>query len=156
MSIVDRAAISATSDMAADSNMDLEELDRLWKKLQAEVDELLSERGHYSDFFERAPEPHLVTDGYGRIEQANAAAAGLLGMPSLELVRKPLVAFVPLGARAAFRRGLNQLASKRALRDWPCELVSRRGERKTMSASVREMLGVAAAARYCWLLRTSG
>lgn len=41
-----------------------------------------SDRQRYQELFEFAPEAYLVTDGDGKIQEANAAAANLFKIPA--------------------------------------------------------------------------
>jgi PAS domain S-box-containing protein len=69
------------------------------------------ERHRYRTLFEFAPDPYLVTDAEGIIEQANGAAAEFLGVPGALLVGKPLVNFVDLRTRSEFRAHVRGLGS---------------------------------------------
>jgi len=64
------------------------------------------ERQRYQELFEFAPEAYLVTDGNGKIQEANAAAAELFKIPALSLVGQVLTIYVPQTEPSAF---LNQL-----------------------------------------------
>jgi PAS domain S-box-containing protein len=52
------------------------------------------ERQRYQDLFDWAPGAHLVTDAAGLIQEANQAAADLLGLSPRALRGKPLAAFL--------------------------------------------------------------
>lgn len=74
----------AIDELAAE----LRELESSVEELSSQNDELLDiraqlqhERRRYVDLFRHAPEPYLVTDTEGVIEQANAATCELLGAP---------------------------------------------------------------------------
>ncbi len=68
----------------------------------------LAERAHrrYLDLFQFAPDAYLVTDLYGRIEEANRVAAVLFNTEPHFLVGKPLAVFVPPDERRRFRAAL--------------------------------------------------
>ncbi|AFZ59006.1 helix-turn-helix domain-containing protein [Anabaena cylindrica FACHB-243] len=55
---------------------------------------LETERQHYQDLFEFAPDAYLVTNPKGIIKQANTAAAQLLNISSTFLVGKPIITFI--------------------------------------------------------------
>ncbi len=60
------------------------------------------ERQRYQDLFELVPNPYLVTNRKGIIQEANQPAATLLNVPQEFLVGKPLVTFVLQKERRAF------------------------------------------------------
>lgn len=64
------------------------------------------ERQRYQELFELAPEAYLVTDGDGKIQEANAAAAELFKIPVPSLVGQVLTIYVVPTEHSAF---LNQL-----------------------------------------------
>ncbi|HJQ09452.1 MAG TPA: ATP-binding protein [Gemmatimonadaceae bacterium] len=111
------------------------------------------ERNRYKTLFEFAPDPCVVTDKLGTIEQANSAAAEFLGVPAALLVGKPMVSFVDLRTRPEFRghlRGLDSaLRSDRMLID----LTVRDGRTVPVEATVATIPSRHDAAEYCWLLR---
>jgi signal transduction histidine kinase/CheY-like chemotaxis protein len=65
----------------------LDELGRMGSRLEAE-------RERYADLFERAPDGYLVTDRFGVVRDANAAAVQLLCLEIRFLRGKPLSAFL--------------------------------------------------------------
>lgn len=87
----------------------LDELGRMGLRLEAE-------RERYADLFERAPDAYLVTDRFGVIRDANAAAVQLFCLEIRYLRGKPISAFVdPSAVRAmndaldTLERGVNRL-----------------------------------------------
>jgi PAS domain-containing protein len=78
---------------------------------ELEVEQLTLERDRYADLFELAPEACLVTDPYGIIMEANAAASRLLRIPAPGLRAKALDLFIPLEQRRVFRGRLNAMAA---------------------------------------------
>ena len=81
---------------------------RLKQEQWAEVQERLrQERLRYQDLFDHAPDPYLVTNAAGVIQQANVPAAALLRSPKESLSGKPLLVFV---ADTHKRVYLNQVA----------------------------------------------
>ena len=65
----------------------VEELGRMGLRLEAE-------RERYADLFERAPDAYLVTDRFGVVRDANAAAQKLFELESRGLRGKPVASFV--------------------------------------------------------------
>lgn len=65
-----------------------------------------SERRRYQGLFDGAPDALLVTDAQGTIQEANRAAAGLLGLAPRFLRGKLLTSFIPVADRPAFRQTL--------------------------------------------------
>jgi PAS domain S-box-containing protein len=76
-----------------------------------EVEQLALERDRYADLFELAPDAYLVTDPYGIIMEANAAAARLLGACAASLRGRALELFIPLEQRGVFRGKLAAMAA---------------------------------------------
>ncbi len=70
---------------------------------------LEAERQRYRDLFEFAPDPYLVTDLSGVVQEANVAAYSLLGLGPRSLVGKPFVLYVAPEDRLAFHTGLTQV-----------------------------------------------
>ena len=99
---------------------ELDELTSMWLDLCAHVDQLADERQQYYDFFEQASEAYVVTDEHGTIADANGAAIDILQHRKRYLRGKPLVAFVALEQRSAFRRRLRALIGREqgAERSW--------------------------------------
>jgi hypothetical protein len=65
-----------------------------------------------------APMALLVTDQWGNIHEVNQAATVLFNMPPVWLMRRPLVVFVPLQERYAFRVFLSHLVGGEDLPAW--------------------------------------
>jgi PAS domain S-box-containing protein len=96
----------------------VEELRIAREELQAQNDELREsrerielERKRYADLFDLAPVGYLVTDLDGLVEEANRAAANLLGRELRFLVGKPLAALVGTERRSAFRALIREAAA---------------------------------------------
>ena len=116
----------------------LEELYVAGEELRQQNDELAAsrqavevERQRYVELFEFAPDGYLVTDPEGVIQEANRAAAALLGVRQDFLVGKPLLVFVAdvRAGHAAFHMRLTQLqkAQTDKLQDWQIWLQPREG-----------------------------
>src|ERR1700682_4048083 len=87
------------------------ESDQGVKTPELEVEQLALERNRYADLFELAPDAYLVTDPYGIIMEANAAATRLLGASTAGLRARALDLFIPLEQRGVFRGKLAAMAA---------------------------------------------
>lgn len=87
------------------------ESDQRAQALEHEVEQLVLERDRYADLFELAPDAYLVTDTYGIIMEANAAATRLLRGSAPSLCAKALDLFIPLEQRGVFRGKLAAMAA---------------------------------------------
>ncbi|MEH2433872.1 MAG: EAL domain-containing protein [Nostoc sp.] len=83
------------------------------------------ERQRYQDLFEFAPNGYLVTNAVGTIQEANHAAATLLGVHQKYLVGKPLIVFIAQQDRQFFSLHLNNFQQ---LLNWEINLQPRGGE----------------------------
>ncbi len=111
--------------------------------------QLEQQRERYHTLFQLAPDPYLVTDQKGIIEEANAAAGDLLGVPTAHLVRKPLFGYLDAEARAEFDHCLERLTSAGRLEKWPLAIEAPDGTLVPMEATAsRDGHG-----SICWLLR---
>jgi PAS domain S-box-containing protein len=137
-----------------------EELSVAEEELRAQHETILEsqrqleiQRHRYHTLFDFAPDPYLVTDEAGTIEEANAAAAELLGVPRTLLVGKPLVTFVDVHARAEFRAHLLGLANAERIEKWNIEAVVRDGRNVAVEATVSTLENRHAGQKsLCWLL----
>src|SRR6202140_2267404 len=84
-----------------------EELSVAEEELRAQQETLVEthnlleiQRNRYHTLFDLAPDPYVVTDDSGVIEEANAAASTLLGLAGAHLLGKSLLTFVDGGARS--------------------------------------------------------
>ena len=105
-----------TLEALAELSTALEELHVAAEQLRQQNEELFAARQaleaarqRYHDLFEFAPDGYLVTDADGTIQEANRAAARLLGVRQDFLVGKPLVVFVASDAHRAFGAYLARL-----------------------------------------------
>jgi PAS domain S-box-containing protein len=80
----------------------LDELGRMGLRLEAE-------RERYADLFERAPDAYLVTDRFGVVRDANAAAVQLFSLEMRFLRGKPMSAFVDQGEVRPMNEALDAL-----------------------------------------------
>jgi len=96
--------------------MSSEELHVAAEELSAQIEEIAAlrqqmeaERQRYHELFEVMPDAYLVTDGQGKILEANRAAAALLDVEQTRLHGKLLPTFIPVQNRSVFRSILTQL-----------------------------------------------
>ncbi|HEX5611068.1 MAG TPA: PAS domain-containing protein [Burkholderiales bacterium] len=87
----------------------LEELRGAAEELAQLRNRLTIERQRYVELLESTPEAYLEIDARGTVQEANRAAAALLGCEEEPLVGKPLAAFVAEGLRADLRRRMFSL-----------------------------------------------
>ena len=110
------------------------------------------ERARYHTLFQLAPDPFLVTDERGEIEEANAAAGQLFGVPSALLVKKPLIAYLAGEARGELENRLGKLTVSGRLDNWTVAIEARDGSIVPMEATA-SLLGKGSIG---WLFREAG
>lgn len=138
-----------------------EELTVAEEELRAQQETLLEthnlleiQRNRYRTLFDHAPDPYVVTDGSGTIEEANAAASDLLGLPAKLLVGKPLATFVDQRSRTEFRSHLTSLADGAPIDKWTIDARVHEGRLVTLDATVSALEKRAdGKSSLCWLLR---
>lgn len=162
-------ATRQTSDQRHDELMTaFEELSVAEEKLRAQQETLLEthnlleiqrnlleiQRNRYHTLFDLAPDPYVVTDGSGTIEEANAAASALLGVAGKLLVGKALVTFVDGRSRSEFQTQLNALGNGVHVEKWMIETTVRDGRLATVEATVSTLeTRPDGTSSLCWLLR---
>jgi PAS domain S-box-containing protein len=138
-----------------------EELSVAEEELRAQQESLVEthklleiQRNRYRTLFNLAPDPYVVTDASGRIEEANAAASQLLGVPSKLLAGKPLVTFVEPRSRHEFQTQLQALGTGVHVQKWMIETMMRDGRIATVEATVSTLeTRDDGRSSLCWLLR---
>jgi PAS domain S-box-containing protein len=100
---------------------------------------LEAERDPYDTLFHLAPDPYLVTDQHGTIEQANAAAAELLGVSSTLLEKKSLLAFLDAESRSQFEIRLDRLTKAGHLDKWALAIEARDGRIVPMEVTAAQL-----------------
>lgn len=138
-----------------------EDLSVAEEELRAQQESLLEthnlleiQRNRYQTLFDHAPDPYLVTDGTGVVEEANAAAAELFGLPGKLLVGKSLSTFVDARSRTEFRTHLASLGEGAPMDKWTVDARGRDGRLVTVEATVSALETRADGNRsLCWLLR---
>jgi PAS domain S-box-containing protein len=160
------AAFSAPTRLTSDERHEdlmtaFEELSSAEEELRAQRENLLEthtlldiQRQRYHTLFELAPDPYLVTDGSGIIEEANSAASALFGMPGTLMAGKSLITFVQGRARSEFQAQLNALGDGARVEKWIIEATVRGGLLATMEATVSTLEARSdGKSSLCWLLR---
>jgi PAS domain S-box-containing protein len=151
-----------TSDQRHEALMSaFEELSVAEEELRAQQETLIEthslleiQRNRYRTLFNLAPDPYVVTDAAGNIEEANAAASQLLGVASKLLAGQPLVTFVEPRARHEFQTQLHALGSGVHVQKWMIETMMRDGRVVTVEATVSTLEARAdGKSSLCWLLR---
>ncbi|HEY9669154.1 MAG TPA: PAS domain S-box protein [Coleofasciculaceae cyanobacterium] len=99
-----------------------EELYQQNEQLSAAQQAVELQRQRYQELFEFAPDPYLVTDLHGTIQEANCAAAILFNHSQTFLVGKPLSLYVAEEERKAFRTQLNRLRYVDGVQEWEMNL----------------------------------
>lgn len=89
---------------------------------------LETERQHYQELFEFAPDAYLVTNTEGIIQEANYTAAKLLNVSKQFLVGKPMINFVLLEERQHLHSELIELSQSDTVREIFIRLQQRYGE----------------------------
>ena len=131
-----------------------EELRAQQESLQETHNLLEIQRNRYRTLFDHAPDPYLVTDGSGVVEEANAAAADLLGLPGQLLVGRQLASFVDQRARPEFRSHVESLAGGSPIDKWTIDARVYDGRLVTVEAMVSALETRPDGKRsLCWLLR---
>jgi PAS domain S-box-containing protein len=128
---------------------------RVQQETLIETHNLLAiQRNRYHTLFDLAPEPYVVTDGVGNIEEVNAAASELFGLPGKVLVGKPIADFVDASSRPEFETRLHALGDEARVGTWTVETRVRDGRLATVEATVSTLEGRAdGTSPLCWLLR---
>ncbi|MCC5611836.1 helix-turn-helix domain-containing protein [Nostoc sp. CHAB 5834] len=89
---------------------------------------LETERQHYQELFEFAPDAYLVTNTQGIIQEANFTAAKLLNVSKQFLVGKPMINFVCLEERQHLRSELIELSQSDRIKELLIRLQQGHGE----------------------------
>lgn len=152
------AALAELSTALEELHVAAEELRQQNEELLATREALEVERQRYRDLFEFAPDGYLVTDADGTIQEANQAAALLLGVRQDFLGGKPLVVFVAGEARRAFNVHLARLHDGHLERvaEWQTTVQPRSGPPFPITVTtgrIRDSKGHLVGLR--WLLRDS-
>lgn len=117
------------SDVSRALEGTLSDLDRAVEELRVQNEALFTARVEledtsslFHDLFELGPTPYLVTDVDTRILYANDQACALLRRAKNALSGKPLICFVPLEERSAFRAAVLRTNETTSVTSWPAVL----------------------------------
>src|SRR5262245_29466660 len=149
------------SQVLLDLQVSLEELRVAEEEMRQQNEELIiarqtieTEHRRYRDLFEFAPDGYLVTDTAGMIQEANRAAAALLGVSQRALSGKPLVIYLAREHHAAFYALLRQLSQGEGTHMWEAALQPRNGKFVPLSVSVAQLQDPhGSVCGFRWLLR---
>jgi PAS domain S-box-containing protein len=112
------------------------------------------QRNRYLTLFDFAPDPYLVTDETGIIEEINSAAAELFDMPARLLVGKSIVGFIERHAQPEFYANMLGLLTAERLDKWAIETKVRDGRMVPLEATVSTLENRHDGKKsLCWLLR---
>jgi PAS domain S-box-containing protein len=112
------------------------------------------QRNRYLTLFDFAPDPYLVTDETGIIEEINSAAAELFDMPARLLVGKSIVGFIERHAQPEFYANMLGLLTAERLDKWAIETKVRDGRVVPLEATVSTLENRHDGKKsLCWLLR---
>ena len=117
-------------------------------RLSAEV-----ERQRYQELFDFAPDGYLVTDSNGIIQEANRAAAALLGVPQPQLLDKALTDFIAEEERPTFSAFLPRLLQLECMQDWEIRLQPWAGATFPTELTVAAIHTIQGVVGLRWMLR---
>jgi PAS domain S-box-containing protein len=136
----------------------LEELHIANYELHQQSDELgvtriAIEKEHqkYRELFDFAPDGYLVTNSDGVIREANHAVAALFNVSPARLLGKPLVVFVVVAERPAFREQLHALPQVQRIEEWQINMQPR--ERPAFPAALTACTRQNGPLDLLWLIR---
>jgi PAS domain S-box-containing protein len=142
-------------------NIAIEELRVADEEIRAQAEQLASandaiedQRYRYEEMFEFAPDGYVITDANGLIEEANQAAAQLLGVNQRLLMGKPLIAFIPSEDRHSYWKRLGMLDKQAQAEEFDIRIRPRKREALEVAATVcivRDRRGRTSGRR--WLMR---
>ncbi|ADI64390.1 helix-turn-helix domain-containing protein [Trichormus azollae] len=101
---------------------------------------LETERQHYQELFEFAPDGYLVTNQQGIIQKANHTAAQLLNIAQNFLVGKPIINFIPREQYQHFYSELIQISQSPQTREILLSLKPRHGHYFNASLKVKSLV----------------
>jgi PAS domain-containing protein len=145
-------------------SVSLEELKVAEEELKQQNEELMATREaveatsrYFHRLFDEAPIAYIVTDTVGLIRHANHAAAVLLKRRAELLERKPLLSYVPLERRGAFREAINRLPLVERASDWRVTMLRHGDSPVQVAIDVRLAAGGRDGDDFiAWMLRPTG
>ena len=116
--------------------------------------ELEVQRRQYRTLFEGAPDPHIVTDEHGIIEEANDALARLLGVTTAHIIRRSLDSFIDPQTRRELSVQLADMQSRESLEKRALQVKAPDGRVIQVEATVSVLESPRDGRRsFSWLLR---
>jgi PAS domain S-box-containing protein len=153
-------AVPAGRDENAELVAALEEHNIAEEELRAQNEALIDahrsleiEEERYRTLFQFAPAPYLVTDQNGSIQEANAAAADLLGIDTSVRGRTSLANYLDAETRETLEARLTALAPSRTAQKWLMSIHSSNGEIIPVEATVSLSQRIAERPSLSWLIR---
>lgn len=112
-----------------------------------------AQRRRYRTLFECAPDPCMVTDEHGIVEEANDSLAGLLGVPTAHVVRKSLDSFIDPHTRRELGARLRKLPSGKRLDKCGLEVKASDGRMIPVEATLSVLdSAIDGKSSFCWTL----
>ncbi len=116
--------------------------------------ELDVERRRYRTLFEFAPDPYIVTDEHGIIEDANDALTGLLGVPMQYVIGQSVDSFIDPRARRELDARLRDVPRGKRLETRELDVRIPDGKVVPVEATLSVLESALGGRRsFCWLLR---
>jgi PAS domain S-box-containing protein len=140
-------AIGELHIVAEELRSQKEELDRTHMAIR-------SERSHYYNLFNNAPDAYLVTSQDGMILEANAEARRMFRLPGEKIPGSFLTDYVPMGEQRAFKAVIARMKAKKTPHTW--ETVLLRADDASFPAELTVMAARSAESRPTglhWMVR---
>ncbi len=116
--------------------------------------ELDVQRQRYRTLFQFAPDPYIVTDEHGIIEDANDALAGLFAVPTQHVIGTSLDTFIGPHARRELGTALRDLEGGTRLEKRALDVKTSDGRRIPIEATLSVLESASGSRRsFCWQLR---
>ena len=116
--------------------------------------ELDVQRRRYRTLFDGAPDPYIVTDEHGIIEEANDALARLLGVTTAHIIRRSLDSFIDPQTRRDLAARLMDLPSRERLEKRVLHVKAPDGKVIQVEATISVLESARDGRRsFCWQLR---
>lgn len=116
--------------------------------------ELDTQRRRYRTLFDGAPDPYIVTDEHGIIEEANDALARLLGVTTAHIIRRSLDSFIDPQTRRDLAARLMDLPSRERLEKRALHVKAPDGKVMQVEATISVLESERDGRRsFCWQLR---
>ena len=134
-----------------------EELTQQHEELVRTRDEVQRTTRHFKELFELAPTGFVVTDLWGMVHEANAAACALLRRERGAVVGKALSAFFPAEDREEFRTRVTRLGALDGVHEWRARLTPRGDAPVAVTLTTRVTVGAQREeSRILWVVHRAG